>query len=184
VFNQFFSLLPNLLFQLAIGWFIAHIKLTEMGIFLLFIQGPIIIIAQALIVRPQGIRKITLSILQQMFDHARLRPTEIYLKPFKDAGNMQPALDHPRATGAVDISPGASLQQLFGVGCGKGRSLQIWTTNACAVQGVMEPVIVEDRSQDTVFDIIQADLFALNGEQFGIPGTVAEKARRDQAYSP
>ena len=43
----------------------------------------------------------------------------------------------------------------------------------------MQPRVLPDRPQDSVFDIIQRNLLSFNAEQFFIPGTKIKKTETD-----
>ncbi len=79
---------------------------------------------------------------------------KILLKPNVDAGDMELAIADDYAPRMVDVFTGTLLQQRFGILTRIGSGLEIWATQAAAVDCVMNPIVFPDRSKNTVLDVI------------------------------
>jgi len=91
----------------------------------------------------------------QIIQNRSLTLPKINLIPIINAGENQRIPFDLHTTSAIDIVTGRLIEQTFTVLGGERFGLQILTAVAGAIHGVMNAVILPDRSQDAVFDIVQ-----------------------------
>ena len=118
-----------------------------------------------------------LGIAVQVADDGGVVSAKIRLKPAIYAGNPEFAGLHAGTARVVDIVARPLLQQGLGVFGAECPRLQVGAAERRAVEGVVQARVLPYGTQDTVFDIVQADLPGLYLEAFFAPGPIGEPAR-------
>ena len=114
-------------------------------------------------------------LLGQIGQQRRFSAAKVFKVPIKDAGQYEFALgvkgNSPRMRQKCSLGL-AELQRciFFGV-C---LCAEIRTTNTCAVQHVVQSLVLPDGSEDAMFDIVQGHRQTLKGQLTLIPRTDAK----------
>src|SRR6266481_9198123 len=99
-----------------------------------------------------------------MLEDAGFAAAEILREPIVDAGDDQPStLDLHRSR--VDELARRLVQEAIRIIGREGTWREIRAAEGRAIQYVMDPRIIPDRPQNAVFDIVQGQPFAFDGDQ-------------------
>src|SRR4249920_1758813 len=77
----------------------------------------------------------------------------------------------------VDVFTGTLLQQRFGILTRIRSGLQIWTAQTRAIDRIVHPVILPNRPQDTMFNVVEGKSFFLDIQQLCAPGSTRKQSR-------
>src|SRR5262245_2796785 len=99
-----------------------------------------------------------------MFHQAFSAAAKIFLKPNVDARHLELAVLDSYAPWVVDVLAGAFLEQRFGILTRVRSGLQVGATQARAVDRVVNSVVVPDRPQNAMLDVIEGKFFFFDNQ--------------------
>ena len=121
--------------------------------------------------------QVAVSVGQKMAEEFLVTAAEVGLVPFENARDDQAPLFGRDDARPVDVVPRRDIEQVAGIGRGKGVGQQVRAAQSRAVDGVMSARLALNWPQNAVFDVVQADRLAADDNHFLVPRPDGEQAR-------
>ena len=97
-----------------------------------------------------------------MLDNPFFWTAKIFPEPDIDTWYFDPAAGKRNPAGMIDKITGCFFKQQVQILGSKRLRLEVGTAEAGTVNSIVNPIVLPDRTQNAMFDIIQGDFLAFN----------------------